>query len=154
MLSSVVSSMLVPTRVCPPIKWSSWSGEAHSQEGSSIHWAHSQLEFLPEGQTIHRVFVATAPNNMDIACNAPRSAWCNLCGMYGHMSQVEMPPLDPTDQSITGTTVQFPSTWPLSPGIQIVSPLKLDGKKEFLYGKQPSSISNSHLTSLVDPSIF
>jgi hypothetical protein len=51
--------------------------------------------------------------------------------MYGHVSQVEMPPPDPTDQSITGTTVRFPSTWPLFPGIQTVSPLQSDGKKEF-----------------------
>jgi hypothetical protein len=68
---------------------------------------------------------------VDITCNVPRSAGCNLCGMYDHMIQVEMSPLDPTDQSITGTTIQFPSTWPLFPSIQIVSPLQQDGKKEF-----------------------
>jgi hypothetical protein len=53
------------------------------------------------------------------------------------MSQVKLPPPDPTDQSITGTIVRFPSTWSLFLGIQTISPLQQDGKKEFYMGTSP-----------------
>jgi hypothetical protein len=78
-----------------------------------------------------------APSNVDITCNQSRFAGWNLRGMYGHMSQVEMPPPDPMDQSITRTIVWFPSTWPLSLGMQAVSPLHIDGKKEFYMATSP-----------------